>query len=164
MRFSIAAVVAALAAGVLAQGYSSSVSTPVQYTTDVVYEYVTWCPEATTLTYGGTTYTVNTPTSLTLSGSSYTVQTPIYTTTSVICNSCSGAPPVPSSATILPVVSPLYPSSPAGSPVLSSGGPAGSPSGTVPAGAAPQFTGGAPRAVVGAGAGLAGILGVAFLL
>ena len=69
MRFSIAAVVAALAAGVLGQqgyGYpsssssSSSSSTPIQYTTDVVSVYVTYCPEATTLTYGSSTYVVST--------------------------------------------------------------------------------------------------------
>lgn len=71
--------------------------------------------------------------------------------------------PVPSSATIPPVVAP-YPSGPAGSPVPS-GSPVGSsPSNTVPVGASPQFTGAAPRAVVGAGAGLAGILGLALLL
>jgi hypothetical protein len=65
MRFSIAAVVAALAAGVLGQqGYglssSTSSSTPIQYTTDVVSVYVTYCPEATTLTVGGSTYVVTT--------------------------------------------------------------------------------------------------------
>jgi hypothetical protein len=167
MRFSIAAVVAALAAGVLGQqGYglssSTSSSTPIQYTTDVVSVYVTYCPEATTLTVGGSTYVVTTPTSITLTGSTYTVQTPVYTSTTVICNSCSSVP-VPSSA--LPVVAPLYPSGPAGSPVPS-GSPVGSssPSNTIPVGSSPQFTGAAPRAVVGAGAGLAGILGLALLL
>lgn len=73
-----------------------------------------------------------------------------------------GAPAVSS-------VSPGYQSSPGspGSPASSPSGPPPGyplPSSTIPASAQGQFTGGAPRAVIGAGAGLAGILGVAFLL
>jgi len=184
MRFSIATIAASLVAGVLADDYNNT--PPVQYTTDVVYSYVTYCPEATTLTYGGATYVVSTPTSLTLTGGAYTVQTPVYTTTSTICNSCSStAPPASTPLASPPVVypgapavssvspanqgSPGYPGSP-GSIVSPASSPSSPPPGyplpsnTIPASAKPQFTGGAPRAVIGAGAGLAGILGVAFLL
>jgi len=50
MKFSAAAVLAAVA-GV--QAFSN-----VTYTTEVVTAVTTFCPEATELTYGGTTYTI----------------------------------------------------------------------------------------------------------
>jgi len=50
MKFSAAAVLA-VAAG--AHAWSN-----VTYTTEVVTEVVTYCPEPTEITYGGTTYTV----------------------------------------------------------------------------------------------------------
>lgn len=58
MRFSVAAI-AGLAAGAAAAVQGSS-SAAVQYTTEVVTSYETWCPEATTLTHESNTYTVTT--------------------------------------------------------------------------------------------------------
>ena len=59
MRFSIAAIVA-LAAGAFAHSHSSAASPTEAYTTEVVTSYTTFCPEATTLTFSGTTYVVST--------------------------------------------------------------------------------------------------------
>jgi hypothetical protein len=54
MHFTIAAVAAALVAGVSAAGYANGTV----YTTEVVTAYTTYCPAATSLVYGNYTYTV----------------------------------------------------------------------------------------------------------
>ncbi len=57
MKFSVAAL--ALAATVSASYYNASSISYVSYTTEVVSSYETYCPYATTLTYGEHTYTVS---------------------------------------------------------------------------------------------------------
>ncbi|KAL1979558.1 hypothetical protein VTN96DRAFT_5571 [Rasamsonia emersonii] len=158
MRFSVAAI-AALASGAsaaVAAGGSSSAAPSV--TTEVVTSYETYCPEATSFVHGSSTYSVTKPTTLTLSGGSYTVTRPLLTSTVTYCNSCAGptAPAGSSSASVAPSVAPVY----SGSSVAVTSTPA--PVAATPA--PPKFTGGASHAAVGAGAGLAGLLGVAAFL
>ncbi len=59
MQFTSALAVAALA-GSAAAYYptSNSSSVVVDYVTDVVTSYTTYCPEATVLTYNSVTYTI----------------------------------------------------------------------------------------------------------
>lgn len=67
MKYSIAAVV--LAAMSVSASYNDTVPvypTGVVYTTEVVDVYTTYCPYATTLTYGTKTYTVSEATTLTI--------------------------------------------------------------------------------------------------
>ncbi|KKK16686.1 hypothetical protein AOCH_006550, partial [Aspergillus ochraceoroseus] len=81
MKFSFAAtVVAALAAGAVA-----SVSAEEEYTTVVVTEYTTFCPEATTLTAGSETIAVPSAGIVTLSNGPYTVTRPLITSTVTRC-------------------------------------------------------------------------------
>jgi hypothetical protein len=80
MKFSAAAVLAA-AAGASA-GYAHG---NVTYTTVVVEEIVTYCPEPTTLTHGDHTYTVTAPTTLTITDCPCTISKPVYTTSYVVC-------------------------------------------------------------------------------
>jgi len=141
MRFSIATVIA-LAAGAFATSAAPS------YTTEVLTSYETYCPEATSIVHSDTTYVVSTPATLTLTGGSYTVTRPLLTSTVTICNAC-GTGTAPTSAA--PTVPPVY----SGSTVAVTSAP------TTPA--APVFTGGANR-LTGAGAGLAGLAGVAAFL
>lgn len=61
MRFTVAATAAALVAGVSA---SSAYGNSTTYVTEVYTDYTTYCPEATSLTIGGTTYTVSEATTL----------------------------------------------------------------------------------------------------
>lgn len=147
MRFSAAVAVSALAAGVSA-GYNYTA--PV-YTTDVVTEYTTYCPEATEITYGGQTYTATSETTLTITNCPCTVTYPVTSAspTYVPPPSTYVPPPAPyTNATSVYTPTPA-PSSPA--PYT----PTGSP---VP-------TGAANRAVAGSGAGLAAVLGfVAYVL
>lgn len=67
MRFTIAATVAGLAAVAVADspmGYGGQMAPPANttaapvYTTEVVTQLTTYCPEATQITHGGQTYTV----------------------------------------------------------------------------------------------------------
>ncbi|OIW31589.1 hypothetical protein CONLIGDRAFT_678059 [Coniochaeta ligniaria NRRL 30616] len=81
MKFSAAAVLAA-AAG--AHAWSN-----VTYTTEVVTALTTYCPEATEITHGGTTYTITEATTLTITDCPCTITKPITTVSSVICNTCS---------------------------------------------------------------------------
>lgn len=62
MRFSVAA--AAVAAATGAAAYSNGTA-PV-YVTEVVTAFTTYCPEATSLTHNGVTYTVSEATTLTI--------------------------------------------------------------------------------------------------
>ncbi|KAL9062267.1 MAG: hypothetical protein Q9157_009074, partial [Trypethelium eluteriae] len=81
MRFSTAAVAAAaFASGVVATGEDeSSYSGSVAYTTEIVTHLTTYCPESTSLTVGGSTYTVSEATTLTISDCSCTVTKPVTT-------------------------------------------------------------------------------------
>jgi hypothetical protein len=59
MQFTSALAVAALASTAAAwYPASNSSSVTVDYVTDVVTSYTTYCPEATTLTYNSVTYTI----------------------------------------------------------------------------------------------------------
>ncbi len=55
MRHSMIAAPLALAATVIAGGNETA---PVEYTTQIVTSFTTYCPGPTTLTHGGSTYTV----------------------------------------------------------------------------------------------------------
>ncbi|OJJ50473.1 hypothetical protein ASPZODRAFT_54849 [Penicilliopsis zonata CBS 506.65] len=74
MRFSLAAI-AALVTSVVATSY----------TTEIVTNYVTYCPESTTIIHGTETYSVTAPTSLTMSGGPYTISRPLMTSTVTVC-------------------------------------------------------------------------------
>jgi len=73
MRFSIAAL-AALAAGALAN------------TTETVTQYTTYCPEATTISHSGHTYSISTPGHITMTHGPFTVTRPLITQTVTQCN------------------------------------------------------------------------------
>lgn len=75
MHFTIAAVAAALVAGVSAAGYANGTV----YTTEVVTAYTTYCPAATSLVYGNYTYTVTEATTLTITNCPCTITKPIVT-------------------------------------------------------------------------------------
>lgn len=134
MKFTVAAV-AALAAGV------SAVSN-VTYTTEVVTELTTYCPEPTEITHGGKTYTITEATTLTITDCPCTVTKPVITTPVVVCHTCGYNTTVP--VTPVPVPSPT-------------GGYTTAPPPAVP-------TAGAAKAAGLSGAGLAAVLGLAALL
>ncbi|KAA8571453.1 hypothetical protein EYC84_001453 [Monilinia fructicola] len=102
MQFSTVAIISALAAAVSANGnYSTTVSAV--WVTDVVTSFTTVCPAATTLSYNGVTYTATENQTVTITNCPCTVSKPVYTTSTVICNTCTTAP------TTAPVVSgPAY--------------------------------------------------------
>ncbi|KAL2018850.1 hypothetical protein VTK56DRAFT_339 [Thermocarpiscus australiensis] len=137
MKFSTA--VLALAAG-------ASAHSNVTYTTEVVTAITTYCPEATTLTHGGKTYTITEATTLTITDCPCTIKKPVTTISSVICHSC---PPVYHNSTGSPVLPTVTP------PV----GTVTKPAPTVSKTAVP--TAGAGKAAALSGAGLAGVLGLA---
>lgn len=136
------AAVLALAAG--AAAWSHANDTHISYTTEVVTALTTYCPVATELTFGGTTYTVTEATTLTITDCPCTIHKPVTTISSVICNTCG--PSYTNSTGAVPTVTP-----PVGTGVKPS--PTTTPS-TVP-------TAGAGRTVALSGAGLAGVLGLA---
>ncbi|KAK9415334.1 hypothetical protein SUNI508_10524 [Seiridium unicorne] len=116
MKFSVA--VAALAVGAQANYAAENVT----YTTEVVTAYTTYCPAATQVTYGGKTYTVTEATTLTISDCPCTVSKPVYTTSSVICSTCTASASSASSP------APVYPTTyangtaPTTSSVMATGG------------------------------------------
>ncbi|KAJ5988569.1 hypothetical protein N7481_003779 [Penicillium waksmanii] len=130
MRFSIATALT-LAAGAFAG-----------VVTETVTDYTTFCPEATSIVHGGSTYSVSTPGSVTL-----TALPPL-----------SPPPPLPPPAPRPPSRPPYVPSG-----ADATGVPAASGSGSTPAPSQPAFNAGAMNAA-GAGAGLAAVLGAAVLL
>jgi len=136
MRFSIAAL-ATLALGVAAT----------DYTTEVVTQYTTYCPEATSIVHGSHTYSVSTPGHITMSHGPYTVTRPLITQTITECSKCTST-----AAAVPPASTPLVPSG-AGATTPSSGPAA--PTQT-PYNAASRAT--------GAGAGLAAVFGAVALL
>ncbi|EFQ97807.1 hypothetical protein MGYG_00847 [Nannizzia gypsea CBS 118893] len=172
MRYSVATV-AAMASIASASLIGTGTGAPMpDVTTEVLTNYVTWCPEATTITHGSQTYTVTEPTSLTFT-EPCTVTRTLTSSTITECSSCptsatvapttapgTGAPvPVPTGGSTSIYEPPTYPNSTAQAPPM--GTASGTGSMTAPL---PTFTGAASHAVVGAGAGLAGVLGLAALL
>lgn len=124
MKFAATIVAFAAAASAYKKGN-------VTYTTEVVTEYTTFCPEPTTLTYGDKTYTVTKPTTLTITDCPCTVSRPIETTTKVVCENGECHKPN-ATATYKPKPPPTEP-----------------------------VTAGAGKTVALTGAGLAGLLGLA---
>ncbi|KAK3325246.1 hypothetical protein B0H66DRAFT_115745 [Apodospora peruviana] len=139
MKFSAAAVLAAVAG---AHAWSN-----VTYTTEVVTAVTTYCPYATEITYGGSTYTVTEATTLTITDCPCTVTKPVTTYSSVVCNTC--APPAYVNST-----APAYPTGTGAVSVPPTSYPTTS---SLP-------TAGAGKVAALSGAGLAGLLGVALLL
>ncbi|KAK3945843.1 hypothetical protein QBC46DRAFT_370127 [Diplogelasinospora grovesii] len=144
MKFSAIAVLAAVAG---AHAWSN-----VTYTTEVVTAVTTYCPMATEVTYGGTTYTVTEATTLTITDCPCTVTKPVTTVSSVVCNTCGGgysnststaAPVVPTTAT-------------------TAVGTTSAVATTTKSTSLP--TAGAGKAAALSGAGLAGVLGLAAFL
>jgi hypothetical protein len=134
MKFSAA--VLALAAG--ANAFKN-----VTYTTEVVTAITTFCPEPTTVEYGGTTYTITEATTLTISDCPCTIKKPVTTISSVVCHAGS-CPPVYHNSTAPAPVEPTK------TPVGTIGQPA--PTKT------PVQTAGAGKLALTGGA-LAGVLG-----
>jgi len=85
MKFSVAAVIAA-AAG--AQAWAGNVT----YTTEVVTAVTTYCPYATQITYGSSTYTITEATTLTITDCPCTVTKPVSVTSTPYGNSTAVAP------------------------------------------------------------------------
>ncbi|KXT18447.1 hypothetical protein AC579_8157 [Pseudocercospora musae] len=168
MRFAVAATFAGLSAiaaaadGWTAGGYgpppsntSSSVTggttaAPVlpqkpSYTTEVVTELTTYCPESTQITHGGVTYTVTSATTLTITNCPCTVTKPVYSSVVTSCSTCVPsspvAPPYPSGNATTPVSPNMPPVKPTGT------GSYVPPSTTSPI--VPGYTGAATKASFG---------------
>lgn len=124
MQFSVLAL-AAFAASAAAH-YNGTVT----YTTQVVTNYVTVCPSATTITHGGVTYTAKPSETLTITGP-VTIVKPVTTSSVVICKSCpaTSAPVYTNATTAYPtttkasVGTTLIPSStPSTTPIVANSG------------------------------------------
>ncbi|EAW06293.1 putative GPI anchored protein [Aspergillus clavatus NRRL 1] len=174
MRF-FAAVLTTLAVRALAANAPDAKNE--DYSTVVVTDYATFCPEATS---GALPASTGLPSITVSNGITYSISRPLITSTVTRCNKCPSSTPTAihtpstSSIVVVPTSHPLIPSAPA--PVPPSA-PASSVPVPVPSGASPDTkstttgpsvalsTGGASRAAAGAGAGLAGVFAlVAYLL
>lgn len=145
MKFTVAAVLA-LATGALA-GYKNET---VAYTTEVVTALTTYCPEATTLTHNGQTYTITEATTLTITNCPCTVTKPVTTSSVVVCHTCG-----------YNSTTPAAPYTPSTKPAASTATGTGSVKPTAPP---PAVTAGAGKTAALSGAGLAAVLGLAALL
>ncbi|KAG5986459.1 hypothetical protein E4U54_005408, partial [Claviceps lovelessii] len=84
MKFAAAIVAAAV--GV--QAYASSNSSAIhQYTTEVVDQYVTYCPGPMKVTHGTKVYVVTKPQTLTITDCPCIITRPVVSTSAVICKS-----------------------------------------------------------------------------
>lgn len=100
MRSFIAS--AALVAGVAAT-HGNNATAPIQYTTEIVTAYTTFCPAATQITHGAETYTVTEATTLTITNCPCTVTKPVMS--APVVPATPNAPVVPTtSAETHPVV------------------------------------------------------------
>ncbi|KAL9023531.1 MAG: hypothetical protein Q9196_007146 [Gyalolechia fulgens] len=84
MRSSLITASAALVAGAAASHYNGT--EPIQYTTEIVTAYETYCPSATEITHGGVTYTVTEATTLTVTNCPCTVTKPMTSASVVYCS------------------------------------------------------------------------------
>ncbi|KAM0323217.1 hypothetical protein ACHAPQ_008775 [Fusarium lateritium] len=84
-----------LGAATASPHYAAPSNETVHYTTEVVTHLTTYCPGATTLTYGDKTYTVTKATTLTIEDCSCTITKPVATAT----GTGYAAPPKPTHAT-----------------------------------------------------------------
>jgi hypothetical protein len=101
MQYSIA-LLALVATAVSAGGAGPYPGNGTEYTTITTTAFTTYCPEPTTLTHGGKTYTVTTATTLTITDCPCTITQPIIPPpkpTTVLYTSCppgsSNTPPPP---------------------------------------------------------------------
>ncbi|KAF2088489.1 hypothetical protein K490DRAFT_64539 [Saccharata proteae CBS 121410] len=161
MRVSTVAVsAAAMAAGAAAQN-----STGPAYVTEVVTAYTTYCPYATEITHGASTYTVTEPTTLTVTNCPCTITRPVMTSTITACNTCNSTPmatppamtplntPYPKFNMSTPVMSASSgvvavssaPGAASSVPVAASSNPAAATSAAATTPANPQFTGAAGK-------------------
>ncbi|OAA42171.1 Mmc protein [Metarhizium rileyi] len=137
MKYTVALIAAAVGANAWAKN-----STVV---TEVVDQYVTYCPEATKITHGTKTYTVTAPTTLTITDCPCTITKPVITTSAVVCHTCGGN--FPNTTVSTPH---------GGVTVVPTGGVTPSKPGNTPV-----PTAGAGKAAALSGAGLAGVVGLA---
>jgi len=160
MRFSAAVAVSALAAGVSATYNYTTPSYP-SYTTEVVTEYTTYCPGATEITYGGQTYTATSETTLTITNCPCTITYPV--TSSVVTSCPTTSVPhttyAPPPTTYAPTTSAPYTTAPYTPTTY-----APSSTSVYTSTGSPIPTNAAGKAVVGSGAGLAAIFGLALAL
>ncbi|KAF7946218.1 hypothetical protein EAE96_009220 [Botrytis aclada] len=167
MQFSTVAMISALAVSASAYGNSSIAAV---WVTDVVTSFVTVCPAATSFSFNGVTYTATESETVTITNCPCTISKPVYTTSSVICNTCTAAPTAPvSSAAISSAPAWGNNTAPAATGgVTTSKGSVGTTSAPA-AGSSPSASTTAPivvsnngnRAIALSGASLAGLLGVA---
>ncbi|KAG5973484.1 hypothetical protein E4U58_004993 [Claviceps cyperi] len=149
---------ALIAAAVGAQAWSSKNGT--QVVTEVVDQYVTYCPGPARITHGDKVYIATKATTLTITNCPCTITRPVISTPAVVCHTCSTAPSNPVNtepAATEPAATEPAATEPAGT-VPPTGGlvmtpTKGQPT-TVP-------TAGAGKAAALSGAGLAGIVGLA---
>ncbi|KAI4167548.1 MAG: hypothetical protein LQ343_007119 [Gyalolechia ehrenbergii] len=103
MRSSMITASAALVAGAAATHYNGT--EPIQYTTEIVTAYETYCPAATQITHGGVTYTVTEATTLTITNCPCTVTKPMSSAPVVYCSTYAptspAAPVVPTSSAVV---------------------------------------------------------------
>jgi len=145
MQYSVAAVLALAATTVSAWPGNGTVS----YTTEVHTAYTTYCPAATTVALGGTTYTVTEATTLTITNCPCTIVKPVTT-----------------SSVVIPTKAPVYANhttTAAGYPTSSKAGSVGTTSAKASASAAPSTitASGSNKVAALSGASLAGLLGLA---
>jgi len=141
MKFSAAAVLALVAA--VSAGQYPAKNETVVYTTEVVTALTTYCPEATTLTHNGKTYTVTEATTLTITDCPCTISKPVWTSSYVVYSTCNVTTPTqaPYTTTTTPYATGKYTPTYTSSPVTAGAGK-----------------------VVASGAGLLAVLGLAALL
>ncbi|EGD84429.1 hypothetical protein H112_08132 [Trichophyton rubrum D6] len=175
MRYSVAA--AAAMASLASASIVDTGSPMPDVVTEVLTNYETYCSEPTSFTYGTQTYTMTAPGTVTFT-EPCTITRTLTSSTTTECSSCpttaaptsaptggipgTGGPvpvPSPTGGSTSVYTPPTYPNSTAQAP------PMGTASGTgVMTAPLPTYTGAASHAAVGAGAGLAGLLGLAALL
>ncbi|PQE23963.1 hypothetical protein CJF32_00006775 [Rutstroemia sp. NJR-2017a WRK4] len=166
MQFSTIAAASAFAAVVAANGNHSTTATPsAVWVTDVVTSFTTVCPVATSFSFNGVTYTATESETVTITNCPCTVSKPVYTTSSVICSTCTGAP---TTATVIPSSAPVYPNgtvATSATSVATSKGSVGTTSAAgssaTPSGTTPIISNSGNRVLAFSGASLAGLLGVA---
>jgi hypothetical protein len=164
MRFSAIIAFALSAVAVSAHNYHNGTETTV---TEIVTQYTTYCPFATTIVENNKTYTVTEATTLTISNCPCT-RTKTYTTvTSSVCPGGCGAHGTGALPTGLPTVTPPAYTNATGivKPTSKTTAPAaaGNSSSTAATPSTTAFEGSANKATVAAGA-LAGLIGVAAYL
>jgi len=156
MQFSTLAIFAAAATAVSAWSNST-----VSYTTEIVTKIETYCPAATSITVGGSTYTVTEATTLTITDCPCTIVKPVTTSSVVYCNTCA----VPSSAPIYANTTTPAATTAASTPGGSVGTSSASTSAAASASPSPITASSGNKAAAISGASLAGLLGfVAYFL